>query len=287
MIILKGCFMKGAAIFMAVLLTGVRICSAAEGQEEAKLVANVESIQPGTPFQVGVWITMRGNWHTYWLNPGDSGMAPEIKWQIPEGFTAGPMLWPSPKSFDEPPVMSFGYDREVLLFREIRSPDNLATGTNYTFEVKVSWLVCDQVCIPKNSQLELSLPARAEPPVRSAQWQPLFTRAKEALPILDPAWRFRALADPKTISLYVTPPKDVGSRIIEQTFFFPARPNFVEYGPQTWTRSENEYCLRMKRVSGGEPLPAHVQGVLVSPLGKKTRALEVNTVLQASTGGSL
>jgi thiol:disulfide interchange protein DsbD len=283
--LVKGCLMKGADIFTAVLLTCLCMHSpAAEGQGEARLVADVESIQPGSPFQAGVLISMPENWHTYWLNPGDSGMAPEMKWRLPEGFTAGPALWPSPKSFDEPPIMSFGYEHEVLLFREIRPPAHLIANSNYTFGVNASWVVCKEVCVPKTAQLRLTLPSRAEPPARSAQWQPLFTRAKEELPVLNPAWRFRALADPKTISLYVTPPKDVGSRIVEKSVFFPAQPNFVEYGLPTWTRLGNEYGLRMKRVSSGEPLPARVQGVLVLPPGNKIKALEVNTSLQAITG---
>jgi len=47
---------------------------AADPPSEARLIADVQSIQPGVPFRAGVLITMRDNWHTYWLNPGDSGM---------------------------------------------------------------------------------------------------------------------------------------------------------------------------------------------------------------------
>jgi DsbC/DsbD-like thiol-disulfide interchange protein len=277
--------MKSTAILTSVLLVGVCARSfAAEREGNAKLVSDVESIQPGTPFLAGVLITMPDRWHTYWLNPGDSGMAPEMKWQLPEGFAAGSPLWPFPKSFVEPPILSFGYEHEVLLFREIRPPANLITNSNYTFGVKASWVVCKEVCIPKTAQLQSTLPSRAGPPAKSSLWQSLFAKAKEELPVSDPDWRFRALADPKTISLYVTPPKGVVSGIVEKSFFFPAQPNLVEYGPQTWTRSESEYCLHMKRISNGEPLPAQAQGVLVLPLDNKTKALEVNTSLQAITG---
>jgi hypothetical protein len=62
--------------------------------------------------------------------------------------------------------------------------------------------------------------------------------------------------------------------------FFPAQPNLVEYGSQAWTESPREYCLRMKRISGDEPLPARLEGVLVVSQEKGTKALDVNTALE-------
>src|SRR5262245_43368453 len=51
----------------------------------AELVAEVTSIRPGEPFWVGLKQTIRPKWHTYWRNPGDSGMPTELKWQLPAG----------------------------------------------------------------------------------------------------------------------------------------------------------------------------------------------------------
>ena len=36
-------------------------------------------------------------WHTYWMNPGDSGEPPRIEWALPTGFTAGDIVWPHPE----------------------------------------------------------------------------------------------------------------------------------------------------------------------------------------------
>ena len=125
---------------LAVCLGGCR--SADDGQGKAELVSEMESIQPGTPFMAGVRISLPENWHTYWRNPGDFGMAPKLEWQLPEGFTVGPILWPAPKSFGDPSAVSFGYDGEVLLLQEIRPPADLVTGRDYTFEVSAAWLIC-------------------------------------------------------------------------------------------------------------------------------------------------
>jgi DsbC/DsbD-like thiol-disulfide interchange protein len=254
--------------------------SADEGQGNAELVAEVESIQPGTPFMAGILFTLPEHWHTYWLNPGDSGMAPELKWQLPKGFTAGPILWPTPKRFDESSAASLGYEKEVLLLREIRPPADLVVGRDYTFEVTAAWLVCKDVCIPRTGRLPLALPALAEPPVASAKWQSLFTRAKHEVPVADSGWKFRALADNETVSLCVIPPADVAAGDLAKAEFFPAQPDLVEYGPQTWAKSKTEYCLSMKRISGGGPLPARLEGVFVVSKEKETKALDVNTALK-------
>jgi len=47
---------------------------------------------------------MEQDWHTYWVNAGDSGMATSLKWAPPPGFTAGPILWPYPDRLPKPPV---------------------------------------------------------------------------------------------------------------------------------------------------------------------------------------
>ena len=273
--------MSRGLVIAGILVAGLCADSPAEDKYgTAELVADVGSIRPGMPFMAGVLIRMPEHWHTYWLNSGDSGMPPEMDWQLPEGFTAGPILWPAPKSFDEPPVRSFGYDHEVLLAREIRPPENITAGKDYVIGMNISWLVCREVCVPKTSRLRLTLPARAEPPVKSAKWESVFDSAKRTIPIQDSQWRFRATADKTALSLCVIPPPGVEAGNLAKAEFFPAQPNLVEYGPQAWTESQREYCLRMKRISGDEPLPVRLEGVLVVPQEKGTKALDVNTALE-------
>jgi DsbC/DsbD-like thiol-disulfide interchange protein len=272
--------MSGRLVVAGILAAG--LCGsgfAGDEQGKAELVADVESIQPGTPFMAGVLITLPEHWHTYWLNSGDSGMPPELKWQLPEGFTAGPVLWPPPKRFDEPPVVSFGYDNQVLLIRKIDPPADLAVDRDYTIEVDASWLVCKEVCIPKTAKLQLTLRVRAESPAAS-KWRAAFASVREELPATDPAWTFRSLADKETILLCVIPPPGLEPGNLEKMEFFPAQPDLVEYGQQTWTKSKDEYCLSMKQISGGGSLPARLEGVLVVPKEKETKALAVNAALE-------
>jgi DsbC/DsbD-like thiol-disulfide interchange protein len=232
---------------------------------EARLIADVDSIQPGKGFTLGLLIRLPERWHTYWLNPGDDGMAPSMKWLLPEGFTAGPVQWPVPRRFGTPPLVSFGYEREVLLFREVLAPANLPTNRECTVKVSASWLTCDDICVPQTAALELSLPSRAVPPLPSATWRPVFAIARKALPAVDPAWSFRAVGGRLSVTLCVELPSAVPSRRMAQGLFFPATPELVVYGLQAWTRSKNAYCLNMDRFQPGAPLPDRLQGVLAVP----------------------
>src|SRR5260221_6217540 len=56
---------------------------------KAHLVSEVSAIAPGQSFWVALEFNIRDGWHTYWRNPGDSGQATTLKWQLPPGFTAG------------------------------------------------------------------------------------------------------------------------------------------------------------------------------------------------------
>jgi hypothetical protein len=77
---------------------------------EAELVSAVRSIEPGKPFTVALRLQHDEYWHTYWKNPGDSGMATAIEWTLPEGFSAGPIQWPTPQRIPIPPLANFGYE---------------------------------------------------------------------------------------------------------------------------------------------------------------------------------
>ena len=65
----------------------------------AELVTFGSSIAPGGTLQAGLVLTMEEKWHVYWLNAGDSGEPPHIKWTLPSGLTAAPMLSRRPAAF--------------------------------------------------------------------------------------------------------------------------------------------------------------------------------------------
>ncbi len=147
----------------------------------AKLLADVSAVAGGKPFRLGVLLEMAEEWHVYWRNPGDAGLATEIDWTLPEGFTAGPLQWPIPKTFrQEGGITSYGYEGAVLLTAVVRPPEKLPPGRKLEFAAAADWLACKVQCIPGRSEAALTLEAAADPAPANAD---LFTAWRKRLPV--------------------------------------------------------------------------------------------------------
>ena len=128
---------------------------------EARLVADTTAIVPGQSFRVGLHLRMAPGWHTYWENPGDSGLPTEFTFPSPPGFEVGPVVWPLPQRIVEPgDVVVYAYKGEVLLVRTVTPPAQIAE-TSVGFRAEAKWLVCEAICIPGKAAPELTLPVAA------------------------------------------------------------------------------------------------------------------------------
>src|SRR4029077_19533605 len=81
----------------------------------ARLVPEAPSVAPGTTLWVDLHLDIAPGWHTYWRNPGDSGLPTEIAWTLPAGFTAGDIVWPVPEHFVVSGLGNYGYRDAVDL----------------------------------------------------------------------------------------------------------------------------------------------------------------------------
>ena len=103
-------------------------------------------------------------WHTYWVNPGDSGMAPNIRWTMPGGFTVeGDLLWPIPHRIAYAGLVNFGYEGTVTMVQDIAAPDVLPDGPLH-FTANIEILVCKDICIPEFKTLSFTLNDPDHPP---------------------------------------------------------------------------------------------------------------------------
>jgi DsbC/DsbD-like thiol-disulfide interchange protein len=123
---------------------------------EATLMAEHLAVRPGLPLRAGVRLKMNPGWHTYWTNPGDSGLATKIEWALPEGWKAGPTQWPLPTLFGDGTVKSYGYADEVLLISTLTPPPGTPKG-DARISAKVSWLECADICKPGKGTLSLTI----------------------------------------------------------------------------------------------------------------------------------
>lgn len=112
-------------------------------QPEENLILLVEQqIEPG--------------WHTYWINPGDSGATPRVRWTLPDGFSVEEPQWPTPHAIPYADLMNFGYEGHVQSLQTLTSPAVLPDGP-VTLNAAVEILVCKDICIPEFKTLTLTL----------------------------------------------------------------------------------------------------------------------------------
>lgn len=123
---------------------------------DARLVADHVTVEPGTTFFAGLHMQIEPGWHTYWRNPGDSGEPTEIDWDLPEGVTAGEIIWPAPTAYTFGHLMNYGYGGEVVLVVPITVADSFDERF-LPLRASASWLVCEEVCIPESAELDLFL----------------------------------------------------------------------------------------------------------------------------------
>ncbi len=153
---------------------------------KAWLVSELEGVPAGDTFWVALRQEIREGWHTYWLNPGDSGEATTIDWQLPPGFAAGDILWPAPERLPLADLVNFGYSGDVFLLVPITAPANLKPGEPVNLTANARWLVCKDICIPEEATLTLSLDVADGTPRPVGLWQKTFADTRMNVPIESP-----------------------------------------------------------------------------------------------------
>ena len=149
-------------------------------QVRAELVAHApDGVDPGKTVWVGLQLQHQPHWHTYWKNPGDSGLPTTLQWTLPSGVTAGDIAWPTPKRLSVGNLANYGYEGTVLLPVSLTIDKALApSGGHVEIQLHASWLVCRQECIPQEGHFVLRLPTRGSTAAHGAD----FDTARAAVP---------------------------------------------------------------------------------------------------------
>lgn len=232
---------------------------------EAQLHAEQVAAAPGKPAAVGLRLRMDKHWHTYWRNPGDSGLPTKIRWTLPEGWTAGPIQWPHPEAQPVGPLMNYGYSDEVMLLTELTPPAGATPGpVNLTADA--DWLVCKDICIPEKATLTLAFAVADGEPGADAGNTALFRKARAQLPVVPAQWVSESLISGNRLTLRVMPPAEAVAPA--KVYFFAHREHFVDHpAPQALVRDGNGFRLDVPLM---EPVAAgirEVSGVFVSERG--------------------
>ncbi|OBZ92915.1 hypothetical protein ADU59_24655 [Pararhizobium polonicum] len=117
-------------------------------------------------------IRLKPGWKTYWLEPGASGIPPQVTVDPQDGISFSGMRFPAPAAFDDGIVSYTGYDRSVAFPLSLKREE---TGTSeqtgdLTLKASVFIGICKDICIPVQADLSLPLPAGlAENPLDKAR----------------------------------------------------------------------------------------------------------------------
>ncbi len=112
---------------------------------------------PAESVWLGLAIEHQPHWHTYWKNPGDSGLPTTLSWQLPDTVSAGEIQWPTPKQLPFGPLLNYGYDDQLLLPVTFTLPADFQSDLQV--KLRADWLVCKEICIPESGEFSLRLPA--------------------------------------------------------------------------------------------------------------------------------
>ncbi|MCC6195596.1 MAG: thioredoxin family protein [Burkholderiales bacterium] len=276
-----------AAAFFAAFMAGVAAAAPVKTPHvEAELVSERTAFVPGEATTVGLRLKMADGWHTYWQNPGDSGLPTALTWKLPEGAAAGPIQWPAPHALPVGPLMNHGYEGEVLLLTDVQVPASAKPGETLTLAAKAEWLVCRETCIPEEANLELALPVTGRADVYP-QWGKAIAATRDALPRKVPGWVASARGEGQKVIVTLTAP--AGAATPTSVHFFPYQEGRIEpAGRQTLVRDPNgTFVLTLPVANQLVPGFTEVAGVLTSASGFASGDTQVHamTVTTPLIGG--
>jgi thiol:disulfide interchange protein/DsbC/DsbD-like thiol-disulfide interchange protein len=256
-------------MLLAVALAGpVAAAAAGTGPQridavEVELVAARTAVRVGERVELGLRLRHDPHWHTYWRNPGDSGLATQVEPSGPEGTRFEALRWPAPSRFWVGPLANYGYEDEVVLPFAAQLPASLPGGS-VRFEVHAQWLVCKDVCIPGEARLAIDLPVlpsgSAEP--AGSRHAALFDAMARRIADPERALAGTAHRDGTRLSLHFpTPPGSTGVSAAE---FFPHPEGVVSApAPQALLRTRDGWRIDLV-LADGATLPDTIDGLLVA-----------------------
>lgn len=196
----------------------------------AEIISEFAYFKAGSSGHVALRLEIIPHWHTYWQNPGDSGLPTRVIWKLPAGWKTSAPQWEVPERISVPPLVNFGYSGETLLGFWLEIPAGTKPG-NYELGAVASWLVCKEECIPE--KVDLTFTARVaedlsrENPFANAFTKLSFLRLRIQQPQALPKGKnLSLLREEKQIGL-VTGDADV-RWLGEKPDFFPLEASVID-----------------------------------------------------------
>ena len=212
------------------------------GHAEVSLVKNTQISSNGI-VHIGIKMDMQEGWHTYWLNPGDSGGAIDIEWILSDESNVSDVIYPTPHRIPYPPLMTFGYEDQVIFPVDLIVKD---LNKDIDITANINFLICADVCIPESAVIKTTLNTIAED-VNLSKW-------RDQVPSI-------LLPNISSVNENYLELRFSYNKKIDDIYFFPIEENMFIYNPtQDLIREENNWLLKVPLLKG---ITKNISGVLV------------------------
>jgi thiol:disulfide interchange protein/DsbC/DsbD-like thiol-disulfide interchange protein len=242
-----------------------------------------------------MWVAIRlkptKGWHTYWRYAGDVGSAPSVVWNLPSGWKAGEIVWPTPHRMSSPPLASYGYKRELVLATPIEVPRTARAGSTVNIAGRITWVVCEEECVSDEVDLAVTRPVAASPVIDPTVTSAIDVEQQRA-PLAPGDWTVRAAVDSSDVILFARPSAALLASSTLPTDFFIDSAGVIDHAAPVrarWTDSLLE--LRIKRSEYANGSPTRVSGLVVfgstDSIGAgNNRAFEVTAPVEQSVAAA-
>ena len=230
------------------------------------------SITPGDELLIGFKFTLNPGWHTYWENPGDAGEGASIKWNLPNDVSASEILWPGPQRIPVEPLMTFGYEDEVVLLTKIYTSE--ATIVPLNLNALVSWYTCKEICIPQEAEVSIPIKLGNKTPSVS---KAILDQTLEEVPIqFEGTYRVQRLEDS-----YILQGQLENQDQYDSIYFFPKDYGLTDYTKdQFYEINKDSFSLQIKAAEI-EIENRAFEGVIAINKGEAVSFIEINYRLKA------
>jgi DsbC/DsbD-like thiol-disulfide interchange protein len=146
-------------------------------------------------------VELKPGWKTYWRDPGDAGVPPQLTLTGGANVDAVRMDFPAPDRFEEGASRTVGYKQPVSfpLTFALRQP-----GQRSAVKATAFLGICEEICVPVQVEFSLDVP----PAAASTADQALVQAAFDALPKpANASFGLTSLAaQPKTLDIEISAP---------------------------------------------------------------------------------
>ena len=230
-------FMKTLILLTSILL----LTPSSKGAgADIQFASEVEAIQPGVPFTMGLHVVPDKNYHTYWQYPGIVGLPTSVKWQLPAGFRASEISWPVPEIVDMAGHPAHGFRRQLLLLVVITPPEKIPVPT-VQITGELAWMACHKECHPGFATRSITLPVNhTGKPRYHPKWAAPIKAEREALPGECSLWEVSVESDPDQSPVVIRiRPTGGASKNPGQIYFFSEDGQVTSEPAQEITREED------------------------------------------------